>query len=238
MRKSNLLIIAAVAVLVVSLGMYNVALKGAYLKGTYKDPFQDYKAIDIRDFQAIDINSANKLGVKIKPGKFGVWVHERSTGFVQVKRIGNRLQLDADFPDREGYNERVIITCPSLTEITTNSIFRLKGKQEVLKKDYNNNPVTVEGFTLDSLQLTQDNASGIRLAKNKIRTLRSTTGISPGAGSHLEIEADNTIGQAHLKVQHKGSLSLQSARINSLAYDFGDSTKVTVTGAAMGLLKK
>ena len=238
MRKSNLLIIASLAVLVVSLGMYNVALKTEYRKGTYKDPFQDYKAIDIKGFQAIDINSANKLGVKIKPGKYGVWVHERSTEFVKVKQIGNRLQIDAEFPEREGYNERVIITCPNLTEIKTNAIFRLKGKQEVLKKDYNNNPVTVEGFTLDSLELNADNASGIRLTKNRIGILRSTTGISPGANSHLEIEADNTIGAAHLTVRNKGKLKVNTSKIARLQYEFGDSTEVSFTGAAMSQLKK
>jgi hypothetical protein len=238
MKKSNLLLLAALAVLLVSLGMYNVALKTEYGKGTYKDPFKNFKPLNIKDFQALDINAASKIQVKVMPGKFQVWVHERSTDFVQVKQVGNRLQIDASFPEREGYGERVIITCPSIAEIKTNCFFRLKGKQEVRKKDNYGHPVLLEGFTLDSLLLRQDNAGSIRLHKNKIGTLRSITGISDGAAPNLEIGSDNIIREANLTVRNKGKLTVNSDKIARLRYDFGDSTAITFTGATLGLLKK
>jgi hypothetical protein len=238
MKKSNLLLLAAFAILAVSLGMYNVALKNEYATGTYKDPYKNYKPLNLQGFQAIDINAANKVNVEVKPGKFQVWVHERSTDIVRVKLVGNRLQIDAAYPEEEGNDGSVIITCPSLAEIKTNAYFQVKGKQEQRKISSYSPPVKVEGFTLDSLQLRQDNASRIRLNKNKIGLLRSTTGISPGAASHLEIGSDNTIQQAYLTVRNKGKLRVESPKIARLQYDFGDSTEVTFSGSAMGMLKK
>ena len=98
--------------------------------------------------------------------------------------------------------------------------------------------ISVEGFEQDSLLLQQDNASVIKLVNNKLGKLRSITGISPGAHSKLEISPDNTIQEADLTVKRKGTLLVQAAKITNLKYDFGDSTNVTLSGAALGMLKK
>jgi hypothetical protein len=237
MKKSNLLLVAALLVLLVSLGMHNAALKATYHSAPHKDPYWNFKPLNIQDFQAIDVLAANKINVQIKPGKYQVWVHKGSMENVKVKRVGKRLQIEAVFPEREGYHKMVLITCPDVSQITTNATFLLNGKKEIRKSDDHMAVVTVEGFSLDSLELQQDNASAIQLTKNRIGYLHSTSGISPGARPRLEISPDNIIREANLKAQQKATLRIHSAKINRLRYDCGDSTEVSFSGSALGLLK-
>ncbi|MGV3641482.1 MAG: hypothetical protein ACO1NZ_13235 [Adhaeribacter sp.] len=238
MKKSNLLLIAAGIILLISLGFYNSALKAEYLAGSFKDPLRKFTALNLSGFEAIDNNAASKVQVTVKPGKFQVWVHERSLEFVKVKLVGKRLQIDADFPERAGFNEKVIITCPDIREISTNSFYLVKGKQNDGAEDQYYEPLRVEGFTLDSLNLKLERSSAVLLAGNKIGTLRARISPEANSGSKLEIAADNTIRDAYLRVHGKGRLVLNSPDISRLHPVYGDSASVTLTGNALGLLKK
>jgi hypothetical protein len=242
MKKSNLLLLSALAVLLLSMGMYNVALKGEYRKQTYKDPYRDYEKLKFRDFQGIDIKANSRLKIRISQGPFGVWVLNRKKEKILLKKVGDRLQIGTTGDQNWVYQEGLMISCPQLSDIKVDAFFTETHSNgnttETTTVMHDVAEVSVTGFTLDSLLLQPDRGSVIWLDKNNIGNLRAIAGKTHGSMTKLVITPQNTFRDADLTVQNKSQLTLNTSKITRLRYDFSDSTKINLNGAAMSLLKK
>lgn len=229
--------------LLASLAAYNMALRTEYRKGTYKDPFKDFTALKLRDFHDLEINPGSILNVQVTKGPYAVWVRKKAAEYVQVKQAGLRLRLDATFAEEKVYTGSayaVIITCPQLVTLTTNAVYSVKGKQITDKNQgpFTTYAVTVTGFAQDSLRVLQDNASTVKLIDNTLGELRAVVGRNPGSGSALHLLPGNRITAADLAIRSRSQLILEDVAIPRLRYQFADSAKATISGAALGVIRR
>lgn len=243
MKTSNKLALTALIFLLASLAAYNMALKNEYGKGTYKDPFKDFTALSFKDFNSLEINPTHILNVKVSKGPYAVWVRKEAAEYVQVKQTGQRLRLDAVFPEERDYAGRtfaVMISCPKLTDLTTNAMYSVKGKLSTDKAQASSGSyaVTVSGLAQDSLRIHQDNASTVKLLDNALGQLRVVAGLSAGSSSALHVMPNNRIAAASFDIRNKSQLVLDGVSIPKLRYQFADSAKATISGAALSALTR
>lgn len=243
MKTSNKLLLTAILFLLASLTAYNMALKTEYRRGTYKDLYKDFTALNFQDFDALEINPGSIVNVKVMAGPYAVWVRKEAAEHVRLKQTGRRLRLDATFDaDKKsmGRGYTVMIRCPRLASLATDAVYSVGGK---LITDHDLGPaqkfgVTVTGFAQDSLRVAQDNASVVKLVDNRFGLLRAVAGLSVGSSSALQILPSNRIGAARLDIRNKSELLLENVRIPELHYQFADSAKATMSGAALSALTR
>ncbi|GAA4498015.1 hypothetical protein GCM10023172_14070 [Hymenobacter ginsengisoli] len=240
MKTSIKLLLAAFIVLLASLTAYNMALRAEYRSGAYKDPLRGYTALAFKNFTEVDVPAAGLLKVKIMAGPFGVWVHPSAGKVVRVSQQGGRLVVAAVFPDHAqapNWGETVVISCPNLVGLQTNAECQVQGHPERSKNSLGGR-VLLQGFTQDSLALRQDWGSRIELTNNRLGLLRATAGATPGSHPILQVNGGNRFAAASLTLDHQSELVLNNVQIGQLHHRFGDSTKVTLTGAALGSVLK
>ena len=240
MKTSVKFLLAAALVLLASLTAYNMALRNTYRSGAYKDPLRDYTTLKFKDFNEVVVPAAGILKVKIMAGPFGVRVHPSAGEVVRVSQQGGRLVVAAVFADRAqapNWGETVVISCPSLVALRADAESQVQGHPE-----YNKTPasgrVLVQGFTQDSLALRQDRGSCVELLNNRLGFLRAAVGATPGSHSALQLTQGNQVAAASLDISHQSELVLDNVQIPQLQRNFGDSAKVTLTGAALSSVLK
>ena len=81
MRTSNKLIITAFIITIVAMIIRDEQLKAVYLTKSYLNPLKDFTTLDIKDFTAIDNNSAGIANVKIVKGPYKVMVLNDATSY-------------------------------------------------------------------------------------------------------------------------------------------------------------
>lgn len=239
MKTSNKLILAAFLVFVVSLTTYNYALRAEYLTGSYKDLYRDFESINIKDFNEVEINGADLIQVEIKQGVYGIHQKKSKIPF-RFTKIGKRLIMTIAYPEKPDEpinfgNNFVSIACPHLTLLKINNGFLINGKTATnLSWNTDWEPsLTLKKFTLDSLFIQQDD-NRFYLKDNKIGVLKVTT----AAHSKLNIDKSNTIQKANLQINYFSQLVLDNIFIPQLAYQLGDSSKVTLIGKSLNILRK
>jgi hypothetical protein len=243
MRTSNKLIIATFLLLLLSLFGYDCMLKAAYKSGDYKDPYSDFKSLDYKDFDAVDIVSSTAANVKFVQGPFSIKVGKITLDYVKIKQQGRRLQIDANFEDHymgNSYPYIIVISCPKLAEISTNASYIANKKliiDTTVRDDWNMRQVLIDGFKQDSLSISQDYGSTVMLANNTIRSVNAVVGKSPGSGSKFIVLKTNQFQKTNFDIRTKSRLLLNDAIIHTLSYHLADSAKLIVTGAAQGLIK-
>jgi len=228
MKTSNKLLLTILGVLVGSLLTYDIALKAEYRTGSYKDEFRDFKALVITGFDEVQVTDPN-VNVKLTPGKFGVRINKHSAEYIQVKQVGRRLVVTANFPRTSEGGVRmssrgdntVLISCPDLRAFTTAGAW-----------------AEVSGFALDSLTVRQDRQSEVEMAGNKIGYLRATAGLSPGSECTLKITQANQIQAADLAIQNKSELVVENVFIPKLTCQFSDSASASISGRALGMMQR
>jgi hypothetical protein len=237
MKNSSKYLLAAVLVLLASLTGYNMALRAEYRRGTYKDPLHDYTTLPLKDFTTVEVPAF--VSVKIVAGPFGVRMHPDAAEYVHVRQQGKQLVITAAFARQVQYVGRgpaVVISCPHLTALRTDGVYKVKNERQIRKNSAGGETVLVQGFTQDSLLLSQDNGSRIELAGNKLGYLRATAGRSPGSHALLQLNAGNQVAAADVTIGHQSELLLDNVLIPKLHYQFGDSVKVTMLGRALSSL--
>jgi len=143
MKTSTKLIISAIIVLIISMGIYNSALKAEFLTGNYKKAYHNFKPIGIKGFTEVEINGANLIDVEFKQGDYAVYNSKFNSDSVLFTKIGNRLIINIDLKkqtlrdtDRENgviwpvanrRDNRITIICPRLTAIVTGNKFTING---------------------------------------------------------------------------------------------------------------
>ena len=237
MKTSIKLLLAAALVLLASLTAYNMALRAEYRSGAYLDPLRDYTTLSFRNFTEVEALAAGVVGIKVVAGPYQVRISPQAAKYVRLRQQGSRLIITAAFPNqRESPSQAtVLISCPQLNHLTANAEYTIKGqphrdKQEIF---YAARPVVVQGFAQDSLSVQQDNASRVELTSNSLGLLRAVVGPTPGSHAGLTLTENNQVAAARLTIGHQSELTINNVDIPKLRYQFGDSTKVTLTGRAL-----
>jgi hypothetical protein len=237
MKNSTNYLLAALLVLLASLTAYNMALRTEYRAGTYKDPLRGFAALNFKNFDEITIPAASTITVKIVAGPYAVHLGPDATEYVHLRQQGRQLLVEASFPSHHEYlgnRPLLVISCPRLTTLRTDAVYRQAGQPQVDKQYAGGHLVQVLGFRQDSLTVVADHASRVELAGNKLGLLHAEAGASPGSHTALQVGSDNHIAAASFRINHQGELLLDNTAIAQLRHQFGDSAKVTLTGTALG----
>jgi hypothetical protein len=237
MKNSTTYLLAALLVLLASLTAYNMALRTEYHRGAYKDPLRAFTALHFKGFDEIAVPAASTITVKIVAGPYAVHLSPDAAEYVHLRQQGRQLLVSAEFPSHHEYlgsRPLLVISCPRLALLRTDAVYRQAGQPQTDKQYAGGHAVQVQGFRQDSLLVLADHASRVELAGNKLGLLRAEAGASPGSHTALQIGADNHIAAASFRISHQGELVLDNTAIAQLRHQFGDSAKVTLTGAALG----
>ncbi|WP_207434420.1 GIN domain-containing protein [Sabulibacter ruber] len=242
MKKSNILVLAGLAFFLCTLTAFNFIMKAEYETGHYKDPYFSFVQKDFAGFTSVEVNGASRMTVYIVQGDYKVMAHERVQEYLQFKQQGNKLIVTVnendDFMKLYG-SHSVLISCPTLTSVTANGSYTFKGNPITDKAfDYLRNKVLVQGFKLDSLQVTQDHATQVDLEGSTVGKLSAVVGLTPGSTSVLSIGGTNKIQAADLQVNSISTLNLHNVRIPAVSYQFSDSARVFLSGTALASLNR
>lgn len=240
MKNSSKLLLAAVLVLLASLTAYNMALRTEYRKGSYKDPYRDYETRAFTNFSEVAVEGASEGNVEITPGPYQVRVSPQAAPYVRLRQQGRRLVYSLVFPERRhylGYGPAVVISCPRLAALSTDAVFTEAGRPRAEKRnETGEHRVRVQNFRQDSLRLRQDRASRVELAGNQLGYLAAEAGFSTGSHPVLQLDDTNAIMEANLHLEHQSELLLNTVRVPRLHYQFADSVRLGLPGAALGSL--
>ncbi len=244
MKTSNKFILGAFLVFVVALMAYNTALKAEYQTGNYKHRYHNYISYNLKDFNEIQINASEMMHVKIIQGDFAVRKHIGAQDSIRFTKVGNKLIIDIDFkgnatdaanrPNYRDFNE-IIISCPKLILLQTDSYYQVNGKKPAVyvphvnfDENDNYNGVELHGLDLDSLSITQK-AGKVNLSSSKIGCLFGASYTS----SHLKIDKGNKIAKASLSMNDKSYLDMIDTDISQLNCITSDSAHVNLSGASL-----
>ena len=78
-------------IILVSLVGYDFLLKAEYASGNYKIPFKDYKLLEWKDFDKVDVNGSTAANVKFVQGPFSVRIDNYAVDFVNIKQQAESL---------------------------------------------------------------------------------------------------------------------------------------------------
>jgi len=246
MKKSNLWLGAALALLLLALSAYNLGLRAEYRRGTFRDPLRGTTALSFRDFDAVDLPAATALNVRLTAGPYAVRVNDDAAKYLKITQQGRRLTVALVFPEERKYlgrGEALTLSLPRLRELHTGGTYSEKGRV-ITQQPGDDGPggrtVRLRGFGQneggDSLTLRQDQASRVELSGCRLAYLRAETGRSAGSRAQLDIGPDNRIAAADLRLPQRGELRL-ATRIGAVRYQVGDSATVTLSGAGLGGLR-
>ena len=242
MKASNKFLFAAIVLTVLSLVVYDILLKAAYKSGNYADPYKDFVTLNFKDFDKLNLPSSTAANVKIIQGSFSVRIDENAKSYVQVNQEGSDLLINASFDGNYQTTSNqyiLLISCPKLSELNANASYRANNTNvtdTIVREDWNMRQVLIDGFSQDSLHISQDYGSTIVLENNHIRAISAVIGKSRGSGSYLIIKDNNEFSNAELDIQNDSKLFLDNAKIQYLNYQLGDNAKLIVTGKAKNLL--
>jgi hypothetical protein len=244
MKTSNIFLFAAAVFTLLSLVVYDFLLKAEYKSGAYPDPYKHFVTLNFTHFDVVDLPSSTAANVKFIQGPFSVRIDEYAKNFVQVSQEGTILRIYARFDG--GYQTTsspyiLLISCPKLLAVKVNAGYHANNTEvtdTIVREDWNMRQVLIDGFSQDSLHISQDYGSTVVLANNHIRAVSAEIGESPGSGSNLIIEHDNVFGNVILDIQNRSKLFLNNAGIRDLKYQLGDKSQLIVTGKAKNLLNQ
>ncbi len=242
MKTSNKFLLIAAVLTFLSLGIYDLFLNAAYRSGNYADPYNNFRTLKFKDFDVLDLPSSTAANVKLTQGPFNIRIDKNAAGFVKVNQEGKRLQIKAAFDgDYQSTQAEYIllISCPNLSEVNVDAGYQAnntKVTDTIVREDWNMRQVLIDGFSQDSLHISQDYGSTIVLQNNHIRSISAVIGKSRGSGSYLIIQDNNEFSNADLDIQNNSKLFLENAKIQNLNYQLGDKSKLIVTGKAKNLL--
>lgn len=260
MKTSNKLLLSALIIFLISLTIYNFALKAEYLTNNYKLPYLNYNKTKIKGFTEIQLNAANMMNVELKQGPFAIYIGKRNDDSVQIDKVGNRLIINLNLQEKpemrsdDGSKEKfinehrynnIIIVCPNLSLLKTDDAFLVKGKK-LEKYNYTNGSpydshrmISLEMFKLDSLTLMQTGRSQVSLSANVIKSIKADVGRQSSI-----IIRNNIIESMALDIRAGGELSLgklEGFKPNlptKFKYQFSDSSSVTLNGATLRTIIK
>src|SRR5471030_1778532 len=115
MKTSNKIIMIAALVVIAWLVIYDNALKAEYVKGDFKKPHYRMQQLNFSNFNVIEHNAGNIIGMQVKKAPYGVWIDDYAKDKIRVSRHGQTLQID--YIGKENFNDYrgITISCPDVT---------------------------------------------------------------------------------------------------------------------------
>lgn len=237
MRTSTKILIATFALLLGCLAWYDMALKAEYKTGNYTNPYHDFVLLGYKNFNAVELNSSTAVNVMLVQGPFKVMAAPQIADFLDIRSKGNRLVVNAKFPDHfRGINAAyaLYVSCPSLSSFKADA-FYLAGKTKItdtVAKDLSWRPTMISGFTGDSLTVQEDHAANLILQNNRITHLIAVVGAGRRSGSALTIDRGNRFSQTDIHILNSSHLWIKGTDIDKLSYHLADSASLIVNGTA------
>jgi len=244
MRTSTILIIVALAVLLVSMGVYDQQLHTAFKQGAYKIPFSNYVSTNFSGFRHINLKSASTVNVKIERGPFRTLTEPSASDFVQLKMNGDTLEIETVFPDdyrNYGAGFGMYISCPVLSSISSNAYYHIRREKHVdrfASENFRIRRTIVSGFAQDSLNVMATNASNIWLVNDTLKSLNALIGADSASASNFYIGEKNYFERTNIDVRNQARFWIHSAdTTQTFHYTLTDSALLIVSASARHILK-
>ena len=236
MRTSIKILTVALALVFISLLIYDSRLKAKYLKGDFRNPYGDFVPANYSNFNAIDLQSGTAVNLIVTKGPYKVLVDPVAGDFVKISRQGSTLTIYAVFKDHYrsiASDYTVFISCPDLKAFTSDARYEVNDAKvtDSLPNIFEKKSTLISGFNTASLAITESNGSNIKLENNRIGSLRAVVGAGYNAGAIITIGHGNTFNTADLNILNKGILNIESPAGNDITYHLADSAKLSVNGA-------
>jgi len=236
MKKSTIMITAAVLIILGSLTAFNVKIKKIYLTGAYKSRFNGMHFTPMSGLQNLDIRNANKLGITVEQGdKEGVWIREDIKETYLLDFHQHTLVLDVSKEAKEkGHNSwgDVLIITKTLNKVTTTPYLM----DQESDANHNGN-VELKGYQLTKLDLNIGLGGTVSLYKMQLDTLSAIVGDKKTGNAGLFIASDTKINTANLTVPGRSTLTLADPKITKAVYNLSDSATVSLNGKLVQLIK-
>jgi len=245
MKTSNKILIAATVVVLAWLIVFDMTLKAEYVKGDYNKPHYHMHQLGFSNFNIIEHNAGNIIGIRVEKGPYGVWMDDYLKDKITVSQHDKTLLIECTSKEDFGGNG-VIITCPDLVAITTNPLIRpgnnpggrysRKSGTSLIIDYFPHATSTVTGFDQLSMTIVANEFTVIDMEKNTLGQLNAKVGDSKKGNAGVIITTNNKITFADFQVPGKSTLTLDNVVINKVTYKIADSADVHLTGKAVHLL--
>nr|WP_068890904.1 hypothetical protein [Pedobacter panaciterrae] len=239
MKTSTMFILAAVVATFIGLTAYNFSLKASFLKGDYKNPFNGLAFTSVKDVNEIDLQSANRITIRIQQGKTaGLWLRSRLKGNLVWTKNGNALKIDLTKEAKDNgfqiWDNELILVMPNAVKLTSRAY--IKDKEEEKRARISGN-INISGFEQDGMQLDLGKYTSAFLDKLKVGKLNALIGNKDKGDASLVLSSANQISTATFEIPGSGSLDLMDPNITKTHYTISDQATVSLNGKALQAIK-
>ncbi|MGF7081921.1 hypothetical protein [Mucilaginibacter sp. UYCu711] len=228
MKTSNKLLIAATLMVIGSIVAFDFSLRAEYLKRDYKKRFYNKNQLSLKDFDAIEDNTANFTDLTVEQGpEFGVWIDDYDAKDDLIFTIDHRT-LHIDYKKERKINNKysINIICPNLKSIVT----RYKSLTALVERG---GVTTVSGFKQDTMNVKVNNATLLALTDNNITLLNAT--VNSGI---LTITQNNTINTGNFDLKADAQFNMLNTDIKNARYKHENNAALNLSGKPLELLLK
>lgn len=207
---------------------YNLSLKAAYLKGTFRERFGEHTFRQLDNVKELQLKAANMIGISVEQGeREGVWISNRVKDLVKVDQAGGIVILDLKNTDPKNYQHintgDVVMIVNKLSKISTYN-YLVKGK---MPENYGGE-MNIKDLSGDSFNLVIAEQGTVYIEGSRFRSFKTVVGGNK-YWSRLTVSGDNRLDTAYFDIR-KSSLELQNPAILVPHYKFGDSSRVELWG--------
>jgi len=239
MKNSNIMIISAIAIILISLTVYNFTLKASYRNGDYKNPFYGLSYNQIKKVSKIELDCSNKITCYIRQGKnSGIYLSARAKDKVIWSVEQGSLKIDlsdeAKRVDFMVYNDDLVIVLNNLERISTKPYFRTGEKWEHARLS---GQIGISGFRQDSMDVDLGISSSAVLDSISVGSLHALIGVHGKGVSSLQLHS-GTFGKAVFKIPGSGKLELLDPKITKSEYHLSNEATVTLNGKSLRIIEE
>ena len=228
MKLSTIMLMVSIALFMCVLVVYNLSLKAAYLKGTFRERFGEHTFKPLKAVTQLRLGAANMMGTSIEYGeREGVWISNHVKDFVKVDQDGGLATISLVNATKDNYGHigtgDVVILVNKLNKVRTGT-YVIKGQRV---EDYGSelNIINLKGDTLD---IETGEQSSVFVNGCNYKVFNAVVG-GDKYWSRLSVSGNNKFGSAYFDVR-KSSLELQNPSIVVLNYKLTDSSRVELWG--------
>jgi hypothetical protein len=244
MKTSTIFLLATVALLTVSLAVYDFQLRAEVRKGNYAKPLYRYTMRDLRGFNRVELRASTMANMQLERGPFQVATGPDADDFLTTRVEDSTLIVEAHFSDhRRGTNSNPVIyvACPALRSFRSDAWYTV-GKDmftDGIDDRSWNKTTTISGFAGDILDIREENGSDVLLQGNSYKRFTALLGAKKEGYNAplLKMGNNNHFDSSDLNIHEHGRLEVTGTDIRQLNFHLGDSARLTVSGAAARHLK-
>jgi hypothetical protein len=245
MKTSNCLILCALLLVVLTQLSYDHLLQAEFISGRYKDAYKDYVKLNYKDFDVVDLKSSTAANVKFIQGPYKVIADSVALSNIKITQEGKKLTITAAYEKEFLWNANpylIVISCPKLSALHAGATYTVNKNIAVTDTlnyiSWNRREVLIDGFTQDSLTITQDFGSTVELANNRLVDVTATVGKSAGSSSKLILLKGNQLKNANFQILNRSELVIDKGGIEGIHYHLADSAKMIIGAGSQKLFKQ